>query len=241
MTEYIQGHTLWYLLSSTHPLPEKDALRLASLVCEALLHLHEQGITHRDLKPQNIMICNDGTIRIIDFGIARDAQARRITFTGFTTAFGTPDYMSPERVKGKHGDARTDIYSLGAMLYEMVVGVTPFDCENENQFVIMNARVVGDPLAPRKRNPNVSPQVEQIILHAMERDPGKRYQSSASMKMDLGNPDAVKLTGRCDRLEMPTPWKCCRKNVFWITLGISIPITILILIVLLIIHRGPAL
>ena len=240
VTEYLNGYTLSYLLSNIRPMPEKDALKMASLVCDALSYMHEQGVIHRDLKPQNVMICYDGTIRIMDFGISRDAEGRRITFTGFTPAVGTPDYMAPEQVKGKRGDARTDIYSLGAMLYEMVVGVTPFDCENENPLVIMNARVAGDPVAPRKLNPNVSPQVEEIILHAMERDPGKRYQSAAAMKAELGDPVSVQLTGRCDRLQEPTPWRRGWKKAFWIALGIAIPTIILILLVLLFFHRFPA-
>ncbi len=240
VTEYLRGYTLSHLLNSVCPMPEKDALKLASRVCEALAHMHERGVVHRDLKPQNIMLCYDGTIRIVDFGIASAKEARRITFTGFTPAVGTPDYMAPEQVKGKRGDERTDLYSLGAMLYEMVVGVKPFEGENENPFVIMNARVTGDPVAPRKRNPNVSPQAEEIILHAMERDPKDRYQSAVAMKAELDNPDAVQLTGRCDRLQTPAAWKRGWKKAFWITLAVSVSLLILLLLVLLIIHRGPA-
>ncbi len=240
VTEYLRGYTLSHLLNSVRPMPEKDAVKLAGDICEALAYMHEHGVIHRDLKPQNIMICYDGTIRIMDFGIAKAAEGRRITFTGFTPAVGTPDYMAPEQVKGKRGDERTDIYSLGAMLYEMVVGMTPFDSENENPFVIMNARVTGDPVAPRKRNPKIMPQVEEIILHAMERDPGKRYQTAAAMKADLDNPEAVHLTGRCDRLQTPTPWKRGWKKALWIALGISGALAILLLLVLLIIHRGTA-
>lgn len=236
VTEYLHGYTLSHLLNSVRPMPEKDAIKIASYVCEALAHMHENGIIHRDLKPQNIMICYDGTIRIMDFGIARAAEGRRITFAGFTPAVGTPDYMAPEQVKGKRGDARTDIYSLGAMLYEMAVGVVPFD--GDNPFAVMNARVTGDPVAPRKRNPKLSPQVEEIILHAMEREPGNRYPSAAAMKADLDNPGSVQLTGRCDRLQTPTEWKRGAKKALWITLAVSVPILILILLVFLIIHRG---
>ncbi|HUI46634.1 MAG TPA: protein kinase [Nitrospirota bacterium] len=239
VTEYLRGYTLSHLLTSVRPMPEKDAIKLASHICEALAYMHEQGVVHRDLKPQNVMLCNDGTIRIMDFGIAK-AEGRRMTFAGFTPAVGTPDYMAPEQVKGKRGDERTDIYSLGAMLYEMVVGVTPFQCENENPLVIMNARVDGDPEAPRKRNPKVSPQVEEIILHAMERDPKKRYQSAAAMKAELDDPASVQLTGRCDRLREPTPWKRGWKKTIWIALAILVPLAILILLILLIMHRGPA-
>jgi serine/threonine-protein kinase len=238
VTEYLHGYTLSHLLNSVRPMPEKDAIKIASYVCEALAHMHENGVIHRDLKPQNIMICYDGTIRIMDFGIARAAEGRRITFAGFTPAVGTPDYMAPEQVKGKRGDARTDIYSLGAMLYEMAVGVVPFD--GDNPFAVMNARVTGDPVAPRKRNPNVSPQVEEIILHAMEREPGNRYPSAAAMKADLDNPGSVHLTGRCDRLQTPTAWKRGAKKALWITLAVSIPLLVFLLLLFLILHRGTA-
>ncbi len=240
VTEYLRGYTLSHLLNSVRPLPEKDAIKLAGRVCGALVYMHAHGVVHRDLKPQNIMLCNDGTIRIMDFGIAKVKEGKRITFTGFTPAVGTPDYMAPEQVRGKRGDERTDIYGLGAILYEMVVGTTPFECENENPLVIMNARITGDPVAPRKRNRNVSPQAEEIILHAMERDPKNRYQSATAMKADLDNPAAVQLTGRCDRLQIPTPWKRGWKKALWIALAVTVPIIIFILLVLLIIHRGPA-
>ncbi|HEY6837390.1 MAG TPA: protein kinase, partial [Geobacteraceae bacterium] len=240
VTEYLRGYTLAHLLNSVRPMPEKDALKLASRMCDALAYMHEHGVVHRDLKPQNIMICYDGTIRIMDFGIAKAAEGRRITFTGFTPAVGTPDYMAPEQVKGKRGDERTDIYSLGAMLYEMVVGVTPFSGENENLFVVMNARVTGDPVAPRKRNPGVTPQVEEIILHAMEREPGKRYHTAAAMKAELDDPSTVQVTGRCDRLQAPAPWKQSGKKALWIALGIGIMVIVFLLLILLIMHRGPA-
>src|SRR5208337_2365042 len=238
VTEYLHGYTLSHLLNSVRPMPEKDAIKIASYVCEALAHMHENGVIHRDLKPQNIMICYDGTIRIMDFGIARAAEGRRITFAGFTPAVGTPDYMAPEQVKGKRGDARTDIFSLGAMLYEMAVGVVPFD--GDNPFAVMNARVTGDPVAPRKRDPKVSPQVEGIILHAMEREPGNRYPSAAAMKAELDNPGSVHLTGRCDRLQTPTAWKRGAKKALWIALAVSVPIVVFLLLLFLILHRGTA-
>jgi serine/threonine-protein kinase len=240
VTEYLRGYTLAHLLNSVRPMPEKDALSIAGRICEALVYMHEHNVIHRDLKPQNIMILYDGSLRIMDFGIAKAAEGRRITFAGFTPSMGTPDYMAPEQVKGKRGDVRTDIYSLGAMLYEMVVGNTPFEGENENMFVVMNARVTGDPVAPRKRNPQLSPQVEEIILHAMEREPAKRYPTAAAMKAELDNLDTVKLTGRCDRLQTPAPWKSSGKKILWIVLGVAVFVLVFLLLLLLIIHRGPA-
>ena len=173
VTEYLHGHTLAHLLKSAHPMPEKDALTLAGRMCEALTHMHEHGVVHRDLKPDNVMICFDGSIRILDFGIA-ETTGRRFPFIVITPAKGTPEYMSPEHVMGKREDERSDIYSLGAILYQMVTGAIPFAKENEDVFVAMNARVTGDPVAPRVLNRALSEQVEEIVLHAMERDPREK-------------------------------------------------------------------
>jgi serine/threonine-protein kinase len=193
------------LLRNVRPLPEPDAVKIAGRICEALAYMHENGVVHRDLKPANIMLCNDGSIRIMDFGIARAANARRLTFVGFTPTMGTPDYMAPEQVKGSRGDERTDIYSLGAILYEMATGEPPF--AGDSPYVIMNARVTGDPQAPRKINPNLTPVLEEIILHAMERDPKRRYQSASGMKMELDDYESVEMTSRYTRLQAPQIWK----------------------------------
>jgi len=203
--EYLTGQTLSELLKSVHPLPEPDAVKIATHICTALSYMHQNGVIHRDLKPQNIMLCNDGTIRIMDFGIARAAGSRRLTFVGFTPAMGTPDYMAPEQVKGSRGDERTDIYSLGTIIYEMVTGEPPFG--GDSPYVIMNSRVTGDPVAPRKLNPKLTPVLEEIILHAMERDPKRRYQSALEMRGELENYESVVMTDRCSRLQAPQIWK----------------------------------
>jgi serine/threonine-protein kinase len=200
--EYLEGQTLGHLMQMLRPMPVADALKIASRICEALHYMHEHEVVHRDLKPDNVMICNDGTIRIMDFGIAKFEGQRRLTFGGFTPAMGTPDYMAPEQVKGKRGDPRTDVYSLGAILYEMVTGSVPF--EGPNPFVIMNSRISGDPIAPRQRNADISPQVEEIILHAMARNPQERYASALAMKSELDNPEGVQVSGRASRLVVPS-------------------------------------
>jgi len=203
--ELLKGQTLAEVLKETKPLPEADAVAIASRICDALDYLHGQNVIHRDLKPQNIMLCGDGSIRIMDFGIAKSAQARRVTFVGFTPAMGTPDYMAPEQVQGKRGDERTDIYSLGAILYEMATGATLF--EGENPYVVMNSRLTGDPPAPRKFNPKLTPVLEEIILHAIERNPAARFPSAAAMKAELDDYEKVQMTERWRRLQPPQLWK----------------------------------
>jgi serine/threonine-protein kinase len=237
VTEYLRGYTLAHLLTSIRPMPISDALKLGSRICDTLAYLHERSVIHRDLKPQNIMMCYDGTTRLMDFGIARGGEGRRITYTGFTPAMGTPDYMAPEQVKGKRGDARTDIYSLGAILYEMLTGHQPF--EGENPLVIMNARLISDPVAPRKVNPELSPQIEEIILHAMERDPAKRYTSAAEMKTEIDNPDAVTVTGRAERLQAQMPWKQGWRKYRSMILSLLIPLLVILFFVLLLVFHHP--
>jgi serine/threonine-protein kinase len=202
--EYLDGQTLRQRLSSGS-MDLDEAVRFAMRICDVLDYMHSHKVIHRDLKPENIMLCVDGSIRIIDFGIAKVAGHRRLTFGGFTHALGTPDYIAPEQVKGKRGDERTDIYSFGAMLYEMTTGSAPFN--GESPYQIMNARLSSDPAAPHKRNPAISAQLEEIILHAMERDPSDRFSRAADMKRELEAPETVELTGRKDRLQPLSQWR----------------------------------
>jgi serine/threonine-protein kinase len=233
--EYLVGQTLDEVMQQTKPMAEDEALRVISRVCDALDYLHKHEVVHRDLKPQNIMLCNDGSLRIMDFGIAKAASSKRITFGGFSPTLGTPDYMAPEQVKGQRGNERTDIYSLGAILYEMVTGRLPF--EGQNAYQVMNARLVGDPVAPRAHNPALRPEVEEIILHAMARNPNDRYQTAAEFKADLDAPHNVHITGRASRLQAPVLAKRAWRVVRIALLAIAVPVVLFFLILLMLTHR----
>jgi serine/threonine protein kinase len=201
-TEYLEGETLWDRLQRDRPLPVDEALRIATLICDALAYMHSRGVVHRGLKPTNVMLCRDRSVRIMDFGIALAAAARRLTLAGFSRRLGTPHYMAPEQVRGLRGDARVDIYGLGALVYEMTTGHRPYD-EQPDLYSIMNARLVGDPVAPRVHNPEITPRVEEIILHALARD-DDRYQSAAAVGLELAAPELVPVTGRAGRLTVPS-------------------------------------
>jgi serine/threonine-protein kinase len=197
--EYLEGRPLNKIIAEGRPMAEADVLRVALQLCEALECLREKGIVHRDLKPENIMVGEDSTVRILDFGIAKAGWLRRLTMAGLKSTLGTPDYMAPEQVLGRRGDHRTDIYSLGAIVYEMATGRPPFP--GDSAYVVMNSRTAGDPDAPRSANPEISPALEEVILHALEREPESRYATAGEMKADLENLSAVSLTGRHRRLK----------------------------------------
>ncbi len=222
VTEYLRGCTLAHLLSAMAPIPEQDALKIGSLLCQALAYLHGEGVVHRDLKPHNVMVGCDGTIRLLDFGLASTRDLRRMTFCGLTPAMGTPDYMAPEQVRGKRGDARTDIYSLGAMMYEMLTGRAPF--EGDSALAVMNARVVGDPEPPRSLNPSVSRETEEIVLHALEREPSRRHATAGALAQELGDPSRVAVTGRCDRLAEAPPARVALRLHFWSIMALGVPV-----------------
>jgi serine/threonine-protein kinase len=151
--------------------------------------MHKHGVVHRDLKPENIMVDGDDRIKLIDFGIAMKEDARRLTFVNLSSTLGTPDYISPEQVKGQRGDQRSDIYALGVMLYEMLTGETPFS--GPNPLAVMNERVLHDPRPARKLRAEISPQLQEILNRALERDPRHRYATAGEMAWDLEHPDQV--------------------------------------------------
>jgi eukaryotic-like serine/threonine-protein kinase len=187
--EWVEGRLLRSILNEERKLPIERAVALTLSVCDALDYMHKHGVVHRDLKPENIMVGADDRIKLIDFGIAMKEDARRLTYTDMSPALGTPDYISPEQVKGQRGDQRSDIYALGVMLYEMLAGQPPFT--GPNPLAVMNERVIKDPEPIRTLDPEVSPALEEILFRALERDPRHRYATAAEMAWDLEHQDQV--------------------------------------------------
>jgi len=194
--EWLDGRLLRQVLNEKKKLPMERAVKLMIGICEALDHVHANGVAHRDLKPENIMVDDADGIHLIDFGIAASAGARRLTFANFSQSMGTPDYISPEQVRGKRGDARSDIYALGVMLYEMLTGVVPFS--GPNPFAVMNDRLLNQPVPPRQLEPSISPQLQEIVYRAMEREPKNRYASAREMAHDLRHQEEVGVVARPD-------------------------------------------
>lgn len=179
VAEYVRGETLARRLASGPRLSPSEAARIGIMILAALEELHRHGLVHRDVTPQNVMLCEDGTVRLMDFGIAgRMGEGAAEEWT-----WGTPAYMAPEQVRNEHGDARTDLYGLGVVLYEMLTGSVPF--VGDDPIDLMNARLSEAPVAPRTLRPDLEPELERVVLRALERDPKDRYRDARSMSDDL--------------------------------------------------------
>ncbi len=179
--EYIDGITLKEYIDRQGIIEWKDAIHLTTQVLKALQHAHECGIVHRDIKPQNIMLLQDGTIKVTDFGIARFSDKATRTMT--EQAIGSVHYIAPEQARGSATDGKTDIYSVGVMLYEMLTGKLPFDSDSAVSVALMQLQ--STPKRPREVNPGIPIGLEQITLKAMQKQPTDRYTSAAEMLSDI--------------------------------------------------------
>lgn len=232
--EWVDGVLLRTILNGERKLPPERAVTLTIAICHALEHIHAHGVIHRDLKPENIMIGPHDDVHLIDFGIAGSTGTRRLTFAHFSQSMGTPDYISPEQVKGKRGDARSDIYAMGVMLYEILTGQVPFT--GPNPFAIMNDRLLNQPTPPRTLNPAISPQLQEILYRALEREPKNRYASAREMAHDLEHEDEVGVAERTVEANYKQRRSPEARRILFYVLIALIPIVIFTLL-LLVAHR----
>ena len=179
--EHIDGITLKEYIEQQKILRWKEAVHFTVQILRALQHAHDKGIVHRDIKPQNIMLLEDGTIKVADFGIARFARASQHTVTD--KAIGSVHYISPEQAKGEISDEKSDIYSIGVMLYEMTTGTLPFDADSPVSVALK--QIQSQAKRPRAINPEIPEGLEDITIRAMQKDPARRYQSAAEMLRDI--------------------------------------------------------
>lgn len=180
--EYIEGETLKEYIERNAPLSHEKAVEIGAQLCDALFYAHSHHLIHRDIKPQNILMTADGTIKVTDFGIARIAQPSTTTMNA-NQAVGSVHYAAPEQVRGRRTTAQSDIYSAGCVLYEMVTGHLPFEGESAVEIAIKQLN--DEPVLPSKRIRGLSPALEQVILKAMEKDPECRYATAREMDNDL--------------------------------------------------------
>jgi serine/threonine-protein kinase len=181
--EYVEGETLRDVLRREGRLSPERAMSLTADICAALDFSHRNGIVHRDVKPGNVMITPQGTVKVMDFGIARAVSDSAATMTSTAAVIGTAQYLSPEQARGEGVDARSDVYSAGCLLYELVTGTPPFT--GDSPVAVAYQHVREDPRTPSSINPEIPPELDAILMKAMSKNPANRYQSAADMRADL--------------------------------------------------------
>jgi serine/threonine protein kinase len=228
--EWCEGRLLRQILDEGR-ISRDGAIRITVEVLEALQYAHDHGVVHRDMKPENVMVDDHDNVKLIDFGIASDSAARRLTYANITATLGTPNYISPEQVKGKRGDGRSDIYAVGVMLYEMLTGKLPFTGSSPMQ--VMNDRLLNYPTPPTMLEPSISPQLQEVIYRALERDPKNRYAKANEFAHDLEHLDEVGVEDRPELREWHKRKAHWPRKFFYYAALALIPVVILFVMVLL--------
>jgi len=218
--EPFDGKSLRQLLSEEKKLSSDRAIRIVLAVCEALIYIHNHGVVHRDLRPENILVDASYHIKLTDFRVAAKEGAPRLTFTNLAQIIGASPYSSPEELMGKRGDARSDIYSLGVMLYELLTGKLPFPTADPFE------RLSTHPIPPREFNPDISPQLQEVIYRSLEREHKDRYASAHELKVDLADLDRVRVAERRELQSRETKDSAKSKKAFVYAALALIPILV---------------
>lgn len=204
--EYVDGVTLRDIVHTDGPMPPRRAIEIIADACQALNFSHQHGIIHRDVKPANIMISKTGAVKVMDFGIARALADAGNSVTQTAAVIGTAQYLSPEQARGESVDARSDVYSLGCVLYEILTGEPPFI--GDSPVAVAYQHVREDPVPPSQKHAGVSPELDAVVLKALAKNPDNRYQTAAEMRADLVRvhngeaPDAPKVLSHAERTSL---------------------------------------
>ncbi len=206
--EYIRGQSAYALIEKA-PLPPEEVVALGAKVATALVDLHRQNVLHLDIKPSNVMLRESGEAALIDFGLSRHLLLPDLLEEEFRVPMGTGPYIAPEQIMKNRGDPRSDIYSLGVLLYYLATNVRPFGIPQAQSS--LKTRLWRDPVPPRRINPAIPPALQEVILRCLEVDPDKRYATPAQLAFDLANLSQVALTERAHRLERNSLFDACKR------------------------------
>jgi serine/threonine protein kinase len=218
---YLEGDTLSTLLDQKRSFGVGESIEMVANLLDALAYCHSKGVYHRDIKPENLIYGRDGHLKIIDFGIAVMSNSPRVTWRGFSGLIGTPEYMSPEQIKGERGDEKSDIYSVGCLLYNILAGFPPYN--GDNPMTIMYQHLTSQPTPLTEIRRDVPVAIWACIRHAMRRRKNERYDSADAMAADLRNPEKVDLRF----VDLPDPPMVAlskskhANTLLWIVLGIA--------------------